>query len=167
MARERMNAPMKRNISGSAKGAKTSLAGATPSTTQTAAPNNAVTGSGRASVTHSTTTAPRTAARRCAAGVTPVIGRARKQQKDSRSEGCSDAPADGRAVRRTGVQLVDHTKKPPPPNSSLGLLYLMRNFRLSTYCLSILPSARPPPGCFFRRSRSGVICKLTRLFLAP
>ncbi len=64
MPRARMKAPMKRNISGSANGANTSLAGATWRITQAAAPSSAVTGSGSASVTQSTTTAPSTAARR-------------------------------------------------------------------------------------------------------
>jgi hypothetical protein len=59
-----MNAPMKRNISGSANGAKTSRAGATSSTTHAEAPSSAVTGRGSASVTHNTTTAAMTAARR-------------------------------------------------------------------------------------------------------
>ena len=57
IARARMNAPMKRNISGSANGANASRAGATPSATAAATPSSAVTGSGIASVTHSTTTA--------------------------------------------------------------------------------------------------------------
>ena len=68
MARARMNAPMKRNISGSANGAKTVLAGATPSSTHAEAPARAVTGSGNVSVTHNTMTAAMTAARRCASG---------------------------------------------------------------------------------------------------
>ena len=74
IALARMNAPIKRNISGSANGANTSLAGATRSTTAAAAPSIAVTGMGSASVTQSTTTAARIAARRCASGVSVAIG---------------------------------------------------------------------------------------------
>ncbi len=44
IARAMMNEPMKRNISGSANGANTSLAGATRSTTHAAAPSSAVDG---------------------------------------------------------------------------------------------------------------------------
>ena len=61
-----MNAPMNRNISGSANGANTSLAGATRNTTHAAAASSAVTGIGSASVTHSTITAAITAANRWA-----------------------------------------------------------------------------------------------------
>src|SRR5215203_6909445 len=74
MARAIMNEPMKRNIRGSAKGANTSLAGATFSTTQAAAPTRAVTGSGSASVIHSSTTAAITAASLCASGFNPGSG---------------------------------------------------------------------------------------------
>ncbi len=90
MPRARMNAPMKRNISGSAKGAKTSFAGAMPNTTHAAAPSSAVTGSGSASVTQRTTTAASTPASRCASGVTPGIGH---QRSTSPSAGASVAPA--------------------------------------------------------------------------
>ena len=64
-----MNEPMNRKTSGSEKGRKTSFAGATPATTQATAPSSAVTGSGRASVTHSTTTPTRITARLWASGV--------------------------------------------------------------------------------------------------
>ena len=85
MPRERMNAPMKRKISGSAKGANTSFAGATPSTTHAAAPSSAVADSGSASLTQSTTTAPSTAARRCASGVSPGRGSSSSRRKAPRA----------------------------------------------------------------------------------
>src|SRR5829696_7099185 len=74
IARAIMNDPMKRNIKGSAKGANTSFAGATFSTTQAAAPTSAVTGSGSASVIHRSTTAAITAASLCASGFNPGSG---------------------------------------------------------------------------------------------
>src|SRR5688500_11849546 len=70
-----MNAPMKRNISGSAYGANTSRAGATRMITASDVPSSAVTGIGRASVIQRTTTVARIAASRCASGSRPGIGR--------------------------------------------------------------------------------------------
>ncbi len=95
--RARMNAPMKRNISGSANGAKTTFAGATPSTTHAAAPSRAVTGSGSASVTHSTTTAASTAPRRWASGESPVMGQA---SSETNTAGASTDPMRPRTLRR-------------------------------------------------------------------
>jgi hypothetical protein len=69
-----MNEPMKRKTSGSEKGRNTSLAGATPATTQAIAPARAVTGSGRASVTHRITTPTRITARLWASGVSGMGG---------------------------------------------------------------------------------------------
>ena len=66
MARARMNDPMKRNMIGSAKGANAWAAGATPNTTASDTPSRAVMVMGTASLIHSTTTAPRIAASRCA-----------------------------------------------------------------------------------------------------
>lgn len=64
-----MNEPMKRKMSGSAKGRNTSRTGATPATVQATAPANAVTGKGRISVTQATTTAERITASDRASGV--------------------------------------------------------------------------------------------------
>ena len=63
IARAKMNDPMKRNISGSAKGAKTVFAGATLSRIQREAPINAVIGIGKLSQIHKTMIAAITAAR--------------------------------------------------------------------------------------------------------
>src|SRR3954447_532111 len=90
-----MKAPIKRNISGSANGAKTSFAGATRSTTQAAAPNKAVTAKGSASVTQSTTTEASTAASRWAAGDTPASGRAKRATK---AAGARTAPTPWRVI---------------------------------------------------------------------
>ena len=84
-----MNDPMKRKTSGSEKGRKTSFAGATPATTQATAPSSAVTGSGRASVTHNTTTPARITARLWASGVS-VMGR------------CKNPPGERRLPRGMG-----------------------------------------------------------------
>jgi hypothetical protein len=90
MARAIMNDPMKRNISGSANGAKTSFAGATLKTTHPAAPSSAVTGSGSDSVIHSTTTAAITAASLCASGLRPGSGSRSSARKTA---GASTNPA--------------------------------------------------------------------------
>ena len=69
-----MNEPMNRKMSGSAKGRKTSFAGATPAMTQATTPASAVTGSGSASVTHNTTTPARIRARLWASGLSGMGG---------------------------------------------------------------------------------------------
>ena len=90
MARARMNEPMNKNISGSAKGAKTSLAGATCNTTQAAAPSSAVTGSASASVIHKTTTAAMIAASRWASGLSSGNG---QSQTAAKANGANQKPA--------------------------------------------------------------------------
>jgi len=62
IARASMKLPMNRNTMGSAKGASTLLASATPSKIHSVGPRIAVTGSGTVSVIHSTATATSTAA---------------------------------------------------------------------------------------------------------
>ena len=64
-----MNDPMKRNISGSANGAKTSLAGATLKTMHSDAPMSAEIGIGRLSHIHSVMTTAMIAARLCASAL--------------------------------------------------------------------------------------------------
>ena len=54
-----MKEPINRKTSGCENGRNTSLAGATPATTQAAAARSADTGSGSASVTHKVTTPTR------------------------------------------------------------------------------------------------------------
>ncbi len=66
IASARMKLPMNRKMIGSAKGAKTVAAGATPSNTASVGPTSAVTGSGSASVIQSTIISDSVAARRCA-----------------------------------------------------------------------------------------------------
>src|SRR5215207_9478068 len=90
MARAIMNDPMKRNIKGSAKGANTSFAGATLRTTHAAAPTSAVTGSGSASVIHSSTTAAITAASLCASGLRPGSG---NRSSTANASGATTNPA--------------------------------------------------------------------------
>ena len=68
IASARRNEPISRKINGSANGANTTWAGATPATTQATAPTSAVTARGRASVIHRTTTATTIAASACAWG---------------------------------------------------------------------------------------------------
>ena len=66
-----MNEPIKRNIKGSANGAKTSFAGATFKITHKDAPSSAVTGIGKLSQIHKTMIAEIIAARLCASGFKP------------------------------------------------------------------------------------------------
>ena len=61
-----MKLPMNRKMIGSANGANTVRAGATPSTMASTGPTSAVTASGSASDIHSTTIIARTAPSRCA-----------------------------------------------------------------------------------------------------
>src|SRR3954470_13792802 len=111
-----MKAPMKRNISGSAKGANTSFAGATRSTTQAAAPSKAVTARGSASVTQSTTTDASTAASRWAAGETPESGSASRVRK---ATGASMAPTRWRVITAApGVEMMTPGQKYPTYQAS-------------------------------------------------
>jgi hypothetical protein len=72
IASAKRNDPINRKISGSAKGAKTSRAGATPATTQATAPARAVTASGSASVIQRITTATTITAKAWASGESSI-----------------------------------------------------------------------------------------------
>ena len=135
----RMKEPIKRKISGSAKGAKTSRAGATPASTQAAAPRRAVTARGRASVIQRITTASAITASDCAWGERSMTRPGGRQVNGSRianpptipgvlmARSCSGFAAGGRLSSpppvpfRVGVADVSHKpllRFPQPPRGS-------------------------------------------------
>src|SRR5262245_57242785 len=153
MPRARMNAPMNRNISGSANGANTSLAGATSSTTQADAPSSAVTGSGSASVTHSTTTVAMTAARRWASGESPGSGRTTSARKTA---GARKNPTARRTLREvSGTEVgVHHDRRRPRRRRYAGRIRLAALALIRALLASDLPQGLGPDPAVRRRVRA-------------
>ena len=83
MARARMKLPRKRKMVGSAKGARTVLASATPARMHRTAPSRALTGMGTGSPIHQTTIQAMMAARACARARGPGMGMNHKTSASS------------------------------------------------------------------------------------
>ena len=143
----RMKLPTKRKIVGLANGRNVSPTGATCSSTASAGPSSAVTGSGSASVIQKTMTSPMTAASRCPSGDSDANGQASTRRNTS-------GPATTPVLRRDSSNRVSASVLVDGGRESVDICQTVAHFALRSQPRSLCaipwidplrPAAHSPP----------------------